>query len=147
MFEYSDNDSKLIFKIEGYKKEEDRTDEDAWPGCYFKVETPIVSFESTIADIMNTEVEDLREKIKALLNKETLNITYYESADEIFNMVMYPKGRLFGTLYDNNGVLIEKPEIEFSIRIPNQDYLSNTSVKFVLDEYNIVKLCEYLYSL
>ena len=147
MFELKDDTSSLVIKIEGYIKEENRTEEDGWPGFYSKVTTPLFSFETRFSDIMNSEVDIIKDMLKELLDGSSNEIKYFEVLDEAFNMVIYPKGRFYGKVYDSNNQLLEVKEIELSIRIPNEDYLSSTSVKYLLNEEDIKRLYDYLNNL
>jgi len=147
MFELDRGTSKLSIAIENYVKEEERNDETPWPGFHAVVETPIVDFESAISDIMYAELDSLTELLGSLLKDEIEEVTYFEPMDEEFNMVIFPKGRLYGIAYDDTGVPIEEKEIELSIRIPDENYLSDASVKFVLNDEDIEKLHDYLKNL
>lgn len=147
MFELDRGTTKLVFKFENYVKEEDRNEDTPWPGVYAEVDTPIVTFESIVSDIMYTEIEGIRDLLESFLADDMEDVYYYEPMEESFNMVFYPKGRLFGKAYDDTGNLIEEKEIELSIRIPDENYLSDASVKFVLNDEDIEKLHDYLKNL
>jgi hypothetical protein len=147
MFELDKGSSKLIFKFENYVKEEERNDDTPWPGIYAEVDTPIATFETAISDIMYAEIDNIRDLLESFLHDEMEEVYYYEPMEESFNMVFYPKGRLFGRTYDDTGNLIEEKEIEMSIRIPDDVYLSDASIKFVLNDEDVERLYDYIKNL
>lgn len=144
MFSLDKGSSKLDIKFINYVGEEKRKNPEfaTWAGFYVKVTTPIVAFESSIVDVMSAEIDDLKQLLKDFLFNNMKEITYYEPIEEPFNVVFYPKGRK--TTYDNKGKIINLKELELSIRIPDSNYLSDISVKYVLNVKESSELLNYL---
>ena len=150
MFELDTGSSKLTIKIINYIPKEQRALNNElpnWAGFYVKVKTPIVTFESAISDVMSAEIDMLKTELNEFLSGNMKEVKYYEPIEGPFNIVMYPKGRHYGNYYDNKGNILILKEMELSIRIPDDNYLSEASIKFVLDERECNRFLNYLNNL
>ncbi len=148
MFEIEKTGSKLSIEFINYIKEKDRETSDTnWAGIHIIVSTNLFSFETKNSDILSSEVDEIDDLLLDILNSDMKEIKYYEIIEEALNFVFYPKGRYYGQAYDDKGNLLESKEVELSVRIPDEDYLSDASVKFVLSKDDILMLHTYIKNL
>jgi hypothetical protein len=147
MFKLDQGKTKLEFWFQGYEAPEHRYhgDDDSWAGFHAEVSTKHFSFESHGTDIESSSVDHLKDMLEKFLNNQMPKEEYYSPIEEGFNIRFFPKGTEYGYIYDSKNNLIEKKEIELSIAIPDEDWISDFAfVKFKLDEEETKQFYDYI---
>lgn len=147
MFELDYKTIKLKLWIQGYDAPEHRYngDDDSWAGFHAEVTTKYFSFESHGTDIESSSVDHLKDMLEKFLNNQMSKEEYYSPIEEGFNIRFFPKGIEYGYIYDSKNNLIEKKEIELSIAIPDEDWISDFAfVKFKLDDEETKQFYDYI---
>lgn len=149
MFVLDHKTIKLNFWFQGYEAPEHRYngDDDSWAGFHAEVKTQKFEFESHSTDIESASIDYLKKLLEDFLNNKMDKVMYYSPVEEGFSIRFYPKGTDYGFLkhYDKNKKLIEDKEVELSIAVPDEDWVSPyVSVKFILDEDETKQLYEYI---
>ena len=146
MFKLDQGKTKLEFWFQGYEAPEHRYhgDDDSWAGFHAIVTTEAFSFESNGSDVESCAIDSFEKLLNDFLNGKMDENRIFSPIEEGFEIHFYPKGKFYGQVYDSKNNLIIKKEAELSVYIPEDNWFSPASIKFVLDEEDVKQLHEYI---
>ena len=143
MFKLEQGINKLEIAINGYESEDHRAYSNSWGNFYANVVTKDISFESNCCGIDSVEIDSLKKMLDDFNENNMKENKCFFIVEEGFSIRFYPKGVEYGNVFENEK-LIEKKEAEIFIAIPDNVFLSRESVKFLLNEKEIIEFSKYI---